>query len=164
AVREYYRRNYPLTEEARGRASLNPGDGRVSRLTHEPRVSVAVLSEMLAPYLASGRLRVLLRARVVAADPDGDQVRAVTVRNLASGREVTVHARYFLDATELGDLLPLARTEHVTGFESRRDTGEPHAPEMAQPANMQAFTCCFAIDYLPGEDHTIDRPDQYDFW
>ncbi|MFE3425582.1 hypothetical protein ACFXOL_22325 [Streptomyces californicus] len=30
-----------------------------------------------------------------------------------------------MDATELGDLLPLTGAEHVTGFESRRDTGEP---------------------------------------
>src|SRR5438046_567034 len=27
AVRDYYRRNYPLTEEARSRWQLNPGDG-----------------------------------------------------------------------------------------------------------------------------------------
>ena len=46
----------------------------------------------------------------------------------------------------------------------RRETGEPHAPAEAQPDNQQAFTCCFAIDYLDGEDHTIDRPAEYDFW
>lgn len=39
AVREYYRRNYPLAGEVRAIASLNPGGGGVSRLTHEPRVS-----------------------------------------------------------------------------------------------------------------------------
>src|SRR5687768_5305133 len=37
-VREYYKRNYPLTEDARNRPNLNPGDGAVSRLCHEPRV------------------------------------------------------------------------------------------------------------------------------
>ena len=42
-VREYYRANYPLTELARSRQQLNPGGGTVSRLTHEPRVSLAVL-------------------------------------------------------------------------------------------------------------------------
>src|SRR5260370_9754639 len=47
-VRDYYRRNYPLTVAARLRRDLNPGNGRVSRLTHEPRVSLAVLEEMLA--------------------------------------------------------------------------------------------------------------------
>ena len=77
AVRDYYRRNYPLTEEARARWNLNPGDGNVSRLTHEPRVSLAVLEEMLAPYLSGGRLTVLLRHQPVAADLSGDRVRAV---------------------------------------------------------------------------------------
>src|SRR5690242_12673839 len=51
-VREYYRRNYPLTETARLSRYLNPGNGRVSRLAHEPRVSLAVLEELLAPFVS----------------------------------------------------------------------------------------------------------------
>ncbi len=164
AVRDYYRRNYPLTAEAYAQWNLNPGAGRVSRLTHEPRVSLAVLQEMIAPFVASGRLVVLLRHRPVSADTGADRVRAVTIRGLESGLDKSVRARYFLDATEQGDLLPLTRTEYVTGFESRRQTGEPHAPEEAQPANIQAFTCCFAMDYLPGEDHTIEKPSEYESW
>jgi hypothetical protein len=163
-VRDYYRQHYPLTEQARTRWDLNPGDGSVSRLTHEPRVSLAVLEAMLAPYQGGGQLLVLLRHVPVAADTEGDWVRAVRVRSLEDGRERTIHAAYFLDATEQGDLLPLTKTEYVTGFESRKQTGELHAPEDPQPANVQAFTVCFAIDYLPGEDHTIEKPEEYEFW
>jgi hypothetical protein len=163
-VRDYYRRNYPLTAEARGHWNLNPGEGRVSRLCHEPRVSVAVLEEMLAPYLSSGRVRLLLQHKAQSADADGDRVRAVRVEHVPSGLKRTVTGSYFLDATELGDLLPLTRTEFVTGFESQKQTGEPHAPAEAQPANMQSFTFCFAMDYLAGEDHTIDKPEEYAFW
>ena len=61
-------------------------------------------------------------------------------------------------------MLPLTKTEYVTGAESQKDTGEPHAPAEAQPQNMQAFTCCFAMDYLHGEDHTIEKPREYEFW
>jgi hypothetical protein len=164
SVREYYRRNYPLTAEARARWDLNPGDGGVSRLTHEPRVSLAALEDMLAPYLSGGRLTLLLRHKPVSADTQRDIVRAVTVRSFEDGRERTIEAPYFIDATEQGDLLPLTRTEYVTGFESRRETGELHAPEQAQPANLQAFTVCFAIDYIEGEDHTVERPSEYAFW
>ncbi|HSB17945.1 MAG TPA: FAD-dependent oxidoreductase [Bryobacteraceae bacterium] len=164
AVRQYYRDHYPLTAVARGRRYLNPGDGGVSRLTHEPRVSLAVLESMLAPYLGGGQLVVLLRHKPVSADVDKDSVRSVTVKGVESGRERTVYAAYFVDATEQGDLLPLTRTEYVTGFESRKQTGEPHAPEQPQPANMQAFTVCFAVDHIEGEDHTIDKPDEYSFW
>jgi hypothetical protein len=164
AVRAYYRRYYPLTAEARARPFLNPGDGSVSRLTHEPRVSLAVLEEMLAPYASGGRLTILLGHKPVAAEVSGDRVRAVAVRSVATGFERTLYAPYFLDATEQGDLLPLARAEYVTGFESRRETGEPHAPDLADPADIQSFTVCFAMDYRPGEDHTIDKPDEYAFW
>ncbi|HKW99685.1 MAG TPA: FAD-dependent oxidoreductase [Bryobacteraceae bacterium] len=163
-VRDYYRRNYPLTEAARSRWDLNPGNGGVSKLTHEPRVSLAVLEAMLAPYTSSGRVTVLLRHKPIAAEIAGDSVRAVTVRDLETGRDRTISAPYFLDATEQGDLLPLARVEYVTGSESARETGEPHAPAEERPANMQAFTFCFAMDHLPGEDHTIDRPAEYSFW
>ena len=50
-VREYYRRHYPLTETARATSQFNPGNATVSRIAHEPRVSLAVLESMLAPYV-----------------------------------------------------------------------------------------------------------------
>jgi hypothetical protein len=160
-VREYYRRNYPLTESARSRWNLNPGDGSVSRLTHEPKVSLAVLEEMLAPYVSSGRVVVLTGYRPVGADVAGDRIRSVAVQG---GTRRAIHAGYFLDATEQGDLLPLARAEYGIGAESRRQTGEANAPLEAQPANIQSFTVCFAMDYLAGEDHTIEKPEEYEFW
>ncbi len=163
AVRDYYKLYYPLTADARSRPFLNPGGGSVSKLTHEPRVSLAVLENLLAPYVSGGRLTVLLMHRPVAASTAGDRIRSVQLE-AHGGLKRTVTARYFLDATEQGDLLPLANVEHVTGAESRKDTGEPHAPETAQPANIQSFTVCFAIDHRPGENHTIDKPEEYAFW
>lgn len=162
-IRDYYRRNYPLRPEAHFDPKLNPGQGRVSGLCCEPRVALFAMYELLAPYLASGRLAIWTRTRAVAAHTDGDRVRAVTVRH--GDEEDTIEAPYVLDATELGDLLELAGIEHVVGAESRAQTGEPHAlPGDPDPLDQQACTACFAIDYLPGEDHTIDRPADYDFW
>jgi hypothetical protein len=163
-IRDYYLRNYPLTAEARAQPYLNPGNGWVSRLCHEPRVALAALEEMLAPYVAGRRLVVLLRHKAESVAVNGDRVEAVQVRSLETGRTVVLWAPYIADATELGDLLPLSGTEYVTGAESRRETGEPHAPEEAAPANMQAFTACFAMDYVAGENHVIDRPEEYGFW
>lgn len=163
-VRDYYREHYPLTAEARANRRLNPGNGSVSRLCHEPRVALAVLEQMLAPYLSGRQLRVLLKHVPVSADVDGDRVRSVTVKPLEHDRTVTLTAPYFIDATELGDLLPLTKTEFVIGAEAQKDTGEPHAPAEAQPLNQQAFTWCFAVDHLAGEDHVIERPTEYAFW
>ena len=59
-VRDYYRRNYPLTEKARHTMNWNPGQGNVSRLCHEPRIGLAVIEEMLSPYRSSQQLDILL--------------------------------------------------------------------------------------------------------
>lgn len=163
-VRDYYRRNYPLTGETREKRLLNPGNGWVSPICHEPRVALAVLGEMLAPHLASGRLEILVEHIPVSADVTGDRVRAVKLLDLESGRERTIEARYFLDATELGDLLPMTGAEYVTGFESRGVTGEPSAPTVAQPQNSQAFSICFVLEHRDGEDHVIEKPAEYEFW
>lgn len=163
-IREYYRRWYPLTERARTSRHLNPGAGLVSRLCSEPRVGVAVIEGMLAPFRASGRLTVVQPAVPVAAEVDGDRISQVTVRSLDDERETIIVADYVIDATELGDLLPLTGTRYVVGFESRADTGEPSAPIEAQPDNQQAFSWCFVVDHIEGEDHTIDRPTDYDEW
>jgi hypothetical protein len=164
AVRQYYRDHLDLNDEARANALLNPGGGSVSRLTHQPKVSLAVLQAMLAPYVSDGQLTLLTRHKPLSADVTGDRVRAVRVRNLDTGAAVTIEAAFFLDATELGDLLPLTKTEFVTGAESRAQTGELHAPEIAQPDNHQAFTVCFAMGYDKAKDHTIQKPAEYAFW
>ena len=164
AIRQYYFRHYPVTEAARRQPYFNPGDGAVSRLCHEPRVALAVLQSMMAPYLSNRQLTLLLEHRATGAEVDGDQVRALTVVDTRSGKERGLTAPYFVDATELGDLLPLTGTEYITGTESRQDTGELHAPEKAKPQNQQAFTVCLAMDYVPGTENLIEKPQEYDFW
>lgn len=163
-VRAYYRANYPLTKEARERVDLNPGDGWVSRLCHEPRVGLAVLESFLLPYLSNGQLKLLLRTVPIGAEVEGDRIQCIQVQSRETGNRFSISAPYFLDATELGDLLPLTDTELVTGAEGQNQTGEPHAPADAQPLNQQSISHCFAMSYHDGENHVIDRPAQYDFW
>jgi hypothetical protein len=163
-VRNYYKHNYPLTAEARNRENLNPGDGAVSRLCHEPKVAVAVLLEMLNQYMSTGNLLLLTEHKVRKADVIGDLVKAVEAVNLKNGQKTVLEAPYFVDATECGDLLPLTNTEYVTGTESKNQTGELHAPEKENLKNNQAFTLCFAMDYQPGANNIIDRPKEYNFW
>lgn len=164
-VRRYYRDHYPLTPAARADPYLNPGNGYVSRLCHEPRVGLTVLEQMMAAPRSAGLLDVRLRRKPVAADADGDRVRAVTLRCLDTGDEETISADYILDATELGDLLPLAGVEYVSGAESRDETGEPHAVTgPAQPGNVQSFTWCFPLAHDPHSHRVIDKPVQYQRW
>lgn len=161
-VREYYQSNYPLLDAQKTNSKLNPGNGSVSKLCHEPIVALRVMESMLSPYVSNGQLHIVLNARPVSADVKGNRVKRIVVKSA----EITydLQSDYFVDATELGDLLPLTGTEYVTGTESRSETGELHAPEVADPINNQAFTMCFAIDYVPGENHVIPKPKDYDFW
>lgn len=164
AIREHYRRWYPLRAEARELPNLNPGAGRVSKLCHEPKVAMAVLEGMLAPHRTAGRLTILTDHRPVAAESEGDVVRAITLADTRDGTRHTVRAPYVIDATETGELLELADVEHVLGAESRSEHDEPHAPDTADPLNQQGITVCFAVSHHEGENHTIDRPDGYEFW
>ncbi len=164
-IRRYYRQNYPLVAEARADVHLNPGNGNVSPLCHEPRVALAAMLEMLAPYRSNLQLELLLNTRPIAAETDGDVVRSVTLQDDHSDAQYVAHAPYIIDATELGDLLEFADVEHIIGAESQAQTGELHAVEGdPAPLDQQAITWCFAVDYLPGADHTIEKPTDYDFW
>lgn len=164
AVRGFYYSHFPLTGEARRRTPFNPGGGSVSGLTHEPRVSLAVLEALLAPYAASGQLTLLTEFKPVATLTSADRITAVTIEHTGEKHRITLAAPYFIDATEQGDLLPLARCEFLTGAEGQSLTGEPSAPSTPQPANIQSFTVCFAVSHHDGENHTIDKPEDYAFW
>jgi len=164
-VRQFYRDHLPLTGTAIRNPELNPGAGWVSKLCHEPRIGWQVLNQMLQSALSSGRLDLRLRRTPVSAEVEGDSVRAVVFRNLLTGDEERVTAKYVLDATELGDLLPMTGTEYVTGAESRSETREPNAIDgEAEPDNVQGLTWIMALGYDPAGDHTIEKPAQYDFW
>jgi hypothetical protein len=161
-IRAYYRRHMPLTDAARTRVRLNPGQGNVSSLCHEPWVAVKVIDELLAPHVADGRVTVLRKHRTLKVETNGDRIRAVHVHDIEGALARVLTAPLFIDATELGDLLEMAGVEHVFGAEAQSQTNELHALPEADPFDQQAITWCLAADYLPGEDHTIDRPAGYE--
>ena len=161
-VRAFYRNRYGVSATMPNGVPLDPGNGWVSRLCFEPRVGVMVLKGMLAPFINSGRLRVLLERSPVAAEMAGEGVAAVILED-AAGERVRLTAPFFLDATDTGELLPLTGTSYVTGAEAQADTGEPHAsPGGHRPDEVQSFTYPFAVEYRPGENHTISKPEGYE--
>jgi len=171
-VREHYRRHFPLTAQAVADPLLNPGAGGVSRLCHEPRIGALVLEEMISPLLSDGRLEWLREQEPIAVERDGDRILSVTVHDLRSGDLSRLVAPLIIDATELGDLLELGGVDHVIGAEARSEHGELHAPETADPLDQQAITWCCAVEWAPGHDELVPRPELYerfatvvpDFW
>jgi FAD dependent oxidoreductase len=174
-ARDFYRRHTPLVPSLRGEDVLNPGGGWVSRLCIEPSVAWQVLEEMLAEVRVEvwlntipcgGTILSLIpgEAPPAAADLSDGLVRSIDLFDLRTGQVSTVEAEYFLDATELGDLLPITGTEYVVGAESGRTTSEAHAPAEASPANQQGFTWVFAMGFDPDHEHTIEKPSSYERW
>ncbi len=162
-IRAFYRAHMPLTDEARRDLLLNPGLGNVGTLCCEPIVALRVIESLLAPAIAAGLLTVLRRHRVTACLVDGDNIMAVEAVDLDTGTPLSISMAIVIDATETGELLPLAKVEHVLGAESQAETGELHAiAGPADPLDQQSLTWGFALDYRPGEDHTVDRPEGYE--
>lgn len=161
-VREHYRQHFPLTEEAKADPLLNPGAGFVSRLCHEPRVGALVLEQMVSPHLSSGRLEWLREHEPVAVERNGDRVATVTVRDLRTDQQTHLSAPLIVDATEVGDLLELGGIDHVIGAEAQAEFGELHAPEQADPLDQQAVTWCCALEWAPGHDELVPKPELYE--
>ncbi len=159
-IRDYYRANFTLTPEAAALSDFNPGACYVSPLCFEPKAALVALDAMLAPQ--ADRIRLWKRARVIDMEASDGHVRSALVYFLDTGRFLRVHPRFVLDATETGELLPLAHVPYAVGAEAIGDTGEPHAPKAANAACVQSFTYPFALEYRAGEDHRIPKPPDYE--
>jgi hypothetical protein len=139
----------------------NPGNCWVTRLAFEARVAVGIIERMLAPQVQIHR-----RTKVVAATVDGERITEVVAMGLDDGRTRAWRPELVIDATELGDLLPLSGAEHVIGAETIAQTGEPQAqPLEAKPHCVQSFTYTFACERRPqGERHVIPKPEKYEHY
>lgn len=168
-VREHYSLGYRLSEKGRSQKYLNPGDGWVSHMCYEPEVGVEAIDTLLKPGVNSGLVSVFTNADVTSITANKgtvSQVQAV-VENAddSSTRSVTIKPKYVIEATLLGDFLEEAGVPFSVGLESQKQTGEEHAyPGEPDPRGVQGFTYCFAVEFRPGEDHTIEKPAMYDFF
>jgi hypothetical protein len=161
ALRDRYR---AFAGEAGRSPHFNPGNCWVTRVAFEPRVAVDVIMGMLRPHVEAGRLTIHLRSKTAAVAVEGDRITSVTAVGLEDRRIVQFRASIVIDATELGDLLPLANVEYRLGAETVAETGEPHAqPDEAKPHCVQSFTYTFGLERRPqDEQHAISQPPRYE--
>jgi FAD dependent oxidoreductase len=163
AIRDHYRRLSPAL------ATLphpNPGACWVTRLAFEPRVAVDALAAMARRFVESGRLTIFTRTKAARAQVNADRVESVLAVNLDDRRWTRIRPRIVIDASELGDLLPLAGAEYVVGAETKAETGEPHAqPLEPKPHCVQSFTYTFVLERMPaGARHLIAKPSRYEHY
>ena len=155
-------------------AEFSPGDAWGSRMSFLPEDGVKAIEIMLKPYIESGLLEVYYETIPVTVLKDGDRVTGARFRNTRTGDDMTVRAAITLDATELGDLLPLAGLNYRIGIEASDDTGEPSLYDengtaiYPEPLTgcQQSFTYTFAVEWRPeNEDNRLpwdQRPASYE--
>ena len=162
-IRRYYRAHYKLSTKAKDSNNFNPGSSvEPRRFAFEPIAGVRVLNSMLAPFIASGKLTIAKPARVERVYKEEGEITEAAVRDIHTAKVTKIRAKMFIDATELGDLLPLAGVAYNTGVEAFSQTHEPSAPEQSEPRACQAYGFTFALEYKPGSVNTVEKPALYD--
>jgi hypothetical protein len=153
---------------------FSPGLPWGSRIGFPPPDGVTVLTTMFKPWQDKGTLNVYYKVKPVEVIKQGNKVIGVKFQSTDKKQQFTVKAKVVLDATELGDLLPLSGTAYRLGVDASDDTkepslfdtkGNPLIPE-AVPTSVQSFTYPFTVEWCkPGEDQRLpweSRPKSYE--
>jgi hypothetical protein len=161
-IRAIYKR-FRLSDTGSAQQFLHPGTSWVTYLAFEPKTALQVIDSRLNDAIISGALQVFKRTKVVAVDTKKSKSSvAIRAVNLDSGEFIAIRAKLCLDATELGDLLPLAQIPYRLGSDNRSDTSETHAPETGDRENVQDIVYPFVVDFRPGTSNTIAKPKEFD--
>jgi hypothetical protein len=139
----------------------NPGNCWVTRLAFEPHVAVSTLERMLPANVV-----VLRRTKTVSVTTEENRITEVVAMGLDDAHLTRFKPDLVIDATELGDLLPLCGAEYTVGAETVAQTGEKQAQASEpKPHCVQSFTYTFACERRPaGERHVIPCPEKYEHY
>ena len=156
-VRNYYRNleGYTPKEEF-----FCPGDSEVSLIAHPPKLALSILTDMAKPYVENGTLTIITEAILKDCYVEGDEIKSVTYT--VDGEDIEFVGEYYLDGTDIGDLIAISGTEYRVGAESRAETGEEDAPEVGDSEDMQSYIYSACIENRREGDYTIEKPEMYD--
>ncbi len=84
------------------------------------------------------------------------------------GKVYTITAKILIDATEIGELLPLVKADFRLGMDAKSDTGEKQAPEKSNNI-VQDLTYCVILEDVSKDSHLrgnkkglVKKPKNYD--
>mgnify|MGYP000940908290 CR=1 FL=1 len=121
----------PAVDPAVGRA--DPGDGL-------PRLSMIEQANSKAAHEGAGRLDVFYRSQVTSVHRRGPGIHGVTA--VLDGRKTDIVCSVLIDATEYGDILPLANALYRAG--------NSKSPVIDSSARIQDITWVAVIKKYPG--------------
>lgn len=154
-IREWYR-TYTKVAAGAHASDFNPGFADHGHpFSADCNVTETVLRQILKDVQANVTL--MLDTAVQKANVSNGAIGSL---QLANGD--TVSGTIFVDATDLGDLLPMCGAAWFIGAEGKADTEEPHAEDQPNPGHVQPITVSIAVEHRPdGEQHVIAAPACY---
>ena len=131
--------------------------GWVSNINFEPRVGQEVLTNIADGCKTLNVIREASMCELKQADNDW-----IVTFERANGGKFRVKANVVIDGTELGDVTKACGVEYEIGMDSKDETGESIAPEVANDIVQDLTYVAVLKDYGPDVDMTIGMPDGYD--
>lgn len=128
--------------------------GWVSNVLFEPSVGDKIFKSMASkePYL-----KIYYESTLKSLKKEGDKWQAEVITPKGT---LSISTKIIIDATELGDVAKLCGVGYDIGMESKKETGEPAAPDEANDIIQDLTYVATLKDY--GKDVTIARPEDYD--
>ncbi|NNK75192.1 MAG: FAD-dependent oxidoreductase [Maribacter sp.] len=130
--------------------------GWVSNVLFEPQVGAKILAQMTKK---EQNLAVWHNSDLTSIQKK-DGLWQVVINKDGETKELLV--KIVIDATELGDISKAAGIPYDIGMDSRFDTNEEIAPEMANDIVQDLTYVAILKDYGPDSDMTIEKPKNYD--
>lgn len=109
-------------------------------VSFEPEAMSRTMAEILAE---TGRCKVLLNTRFVAAAAEGPRVTSIRAES-TDGTVYRIRAKVFIDATGNVDLCRAIGCETMLGAEPKSRFNEPAAPEKPDPS-LNAVSLCYRV-------------------
>ncbi len=169
AIRSHYQANPQFQDRTELTEGCNPGDGWVSRLCFEPKVAADYFETMLAPFVANGKLTILRDTKLSTASMDStNRRRIIGLMVERGGVDLCIDAKYYLDATDTGELIAKVSIPYRLGKEAQSEFGETDAPLLANRMDQQPITMVMALrlrsKISKQKVECIDKPAEYNDW
>jgi hypothetical protein len=132
--------------------------GWVSDTQFEPHVADSIFKAMAAK---EKNLRIVYGYSPFAVNKLDTLVTGVQFTN-SKNDTLTITAAYTIDATEMGDLLPMAKIPYDLGMEAGEITGEKVGVLQTNDIVQDLTYVAILKDYGAGKDCTIQKPSGYD--
>ena len=121
-IEDHYRETYGEASKPHALARYTQSHYPMSRF--EPSVAEHLFNQLVS---AEKNITTLLSHYPAAVQREGALLKALTLREYGTSKDIIVTGGVYVDATYEGDLAALAKVPYRVGREARDEYGEPHA-------------------------------------